>query len=327
MANEVKLVESLAPATTAQVGKRWRARIIQGDAWGSSAYYPSEVLERDGARIFTAGLQMYMNHATEQEQYDRPERRVQDMVGKLTSDAIYENDGLYADVEFYDTFVADINEKALDIGLSVHADGLTEHGEMDGRSGPVLVALLGANSVDVVTRAGAGGKLTSILESDRNLAGSPIETNKEGSQSMTVTKEDFEALSATLLEAITAIPVALAESLKATKDEEAKVERVEGEKPETDEREEVKSLDESAEEKVEIDHAAIVEALATHTLPAKVASAIVTALEEGETLEAAVQKQVELREAFASAGQVAGTIVLSESDKPTGLARSVTVLS
>jgi hypothetical protein len=311
---QVQLVESIGGSPTL-TGKRWRARIIEGDRWGSSAYYPKDVLERDGARVFPTGLAMYLNHPSESEQWERPERSVQDMVGKLTSDAVYESDGLYADVEFYDSFVSQINERAEDVGLSIRATGLTEDAEMDGRYGPVITALLAADSVDVVTKAGAGGKLTSILESDRNLAGEPI--NKKGTQSVAdVTKEDFEALRTALTEAIAGIPAALAESLAAVAPvvEEPVVE------------EEADEEDDDKEEAVVIDHAAVVEALRANNLPAASAAKIVAALTEGATLEAAVQEQIDLREAFVSTSE-SGTVVITESaSKVSGLARAVTVL-
>lgn len=307
----IKLVEAVG-GSQPLVGKRWRARIVEGDRWGSSAYYPKDVLERDGARVFTAGLAMYLNHPSQTEQYDRPERAVEDLVGKLISDAVYESDGLYADVEFYDSFVTQINEKHEDIGLSIRAHGMTEDAEMDGRFGPVLVALLAADSVDVVTKAGAGGKLTSILESDRDLAGELIETNKEGTQSVTVTKEDFEALQTALIEAIAGIPAALAESLAAVP--VAVVEPV------------VEAVVEVVVEPVVIDHAAVVEALATNHLPAASAAKIVAALTEGSTLEAAVQEQIALRESFKTSGDESGTVIISESGKARGLGRSVSVL-
>jgi antitoxin component of MazEF toxin-antitoxin module len=258
---------------------------------------------------------MYLNHPTQTEQYDRPERAVEDLVGKLTSDAVYESDGLYADVEFYDSFVAQINEKHEDIGLSVRAHGLTEDAEMEGRYGPVLVALLAADSVDVVTKAGAGGKLTSILESDRDLAGALIETNKEGTQSVAdVTKEDFEALQTALIEAIAGIPAALAESLAAKP--EAVVETVVED-----------AIVVEAVAAVVIDHAAVVEALATNHLPAASAGKIVSALTEGATLADAIAEQVTLREAFLATSTESGTVVINESDKTArGLSRAVSVL-
>lgn len=309
---KLELVESVA-GTQTLTGTKWRARILETDRWGSSAYYPREVVERDGPRIFTAGMHMYQNHMSESEQWDRPEGSVENLVGKLASDAVMEEDGLYADVEFFPSYVNRITEISKDVGLSIRASGLTEDAEMDGRYGPVLTAILAAQSVDVVTKAGAGGKLTSILESERELAGTLIETDKKGTQSVTdVTKEDFEAFKVTLIEAINGIPAALAESLAAAP--VAEVAPVEEVAP--------------IEEAVEIDHAAVIEALAENNLPAVVAPKIVEALKAGTELEAAVQEQIALREAFvAKAESESGTVVISESNKAdTGLARAVALL-
>lgn len=319
MTTELQLTESLAPAGTKTVGKKWRARIIEADRWGSSAYYPGEVLERDGARVFTKGLAMYADHPKESDTWERPERSIKDMVGKLVSEASYGDEGeglgLYADVEFYDSFLSEINEKHEDVGLSVRATGLTEWAEMDGREGPVLVGLLAADSVDVVTRAGAGGKLTSILESDRETAGRPI-TRKEAQSVTDVTKEDFDLFKTELVEAIAGIPAAIAESLKP-----AIVEPVEAAEP-------VEGAETVvADAPVEIDHAAIVEAISANHLPTTSAKGIIEAVKAGASIEDAVKAQTDLREAFLATGTESGTVVINESAKATGLARAVTVLS
>lgn len=304
----IDLLESVG-GNHAISGTKWRARILETNRWGSSAYYPHEVIERDGPRVFTAGLHMYQNHMTEAEQWDRPEGAVENLVGTLVSDAWIEEDGLYADVEFYPSYVARISEIHKDIGLSVRASGLTEDAEVEGRFGPVLIALTAANSVDVVTRAGAGGKLTNILESDRELAGTLIESNKEGTRPVAdVTKEDFEALKVALIEAISGIPAAIAESL-ATVEADAVV------------------VEDDAEDAIVIDHAAVVEALAANHLPAISAGAIIESLNAGIALDEAIASQVALREAFAGTVVETGNVIITESAKVSGLARSITVLN
>lgn len=86
-----------AVTTPTQAGSRWHARIIEGDRWGSSGYYPREVLERDGATAWPAGTPVYIDHPGESEMFDRPERSIRDLAGKITTDPVYESDGLYAD--------------------------------------------------------------------------------------------------------------------------------------------------------------------------------------------------------------------------------------
>lgn len=318
MTTEIRLTESLAPATGATVGKKWRARIIASDTWGSSAYYPRDVLERDGSRVFTAGLAMYADHPKESDTWERPERSVSDMVGKLISDAVFEEGeepGLYADVEFYDSFVTRINELHEDVGLSVRATGLTEEAEMDGRYGPVLVGLLAADSVDVVTRAGAGGKLTSILESDREPAGRPI-NQTEGTQSVAeLTKEDFEAFATELREAITGIPAALAEALKPQPgtDEDAAAAAA------------AKAIEE-ADDEVKVDVVAVATAVTEAKLPASAIALVSADVKAGVELTEAVKKQTDYRDSLISTSEF-GEVHIDESDKPArGLARAVTVL-
>lgn len=316
--NRLTLTESVGSATHAS-GTRWKARIIEGDRWGSSAYYPMEVLERDGARVFKAGLHMYQNHISESERWDRPEGSVENLVGVLTTDAWVEDDGLYAEVEFYESYASRITEIHRDIGLSVRAHGLTEDAEMDGRYGPVLVSLLAADSVDVVTKAGAGGKLTSIIEADRNLAGTPITESQEGTQSVTdVTKADFDQLRADIVEAIASIPSSLAEALKPASDDAA----------EAAAKAAAEAKVEEVEDEVEIDHAAVLTAVTEAELPSAAIPAIVAALKGGTELTEAVKAQTDYRDALAAkANAGSGVVVLNESGAQlTGLARAVQVL-
>lgn len=319
MTTEITLVESLAPTTeiTVAKGKRWRARIIEANRCGSSAYYPADVLERDGSRVFTSGLPMYRNHATDTESWERPERSIDDLVGKLTSDAIYESDGLYADVEFYDSFVDRISELGEDVGLSVKATGLTEEAEMDGRYGPVLVGLLAADSVDVVTKAGAGGKLTSILESDRTPAGRPIE--QKGTQHVAdVTKEDFEALKTALTEAITGLSASIAESLKP-----AEVVTLSDEEREAAEAEAKAKAE--AEQEEEVDVVAVATKVAEAHLPTSAIARVAADVKAGTDLEEAVKKESDY---IASAAQAEGGVVIKESksDEKSGLSYAVSLL-
>ena len=151
----------------ARPGHRYRARLIEGDRWGSSGWYGRDMLERDGPHVWPAGTQVYMDHPGVTEQHDRPERSVRDLAGKITSTPVYEADGLYADVEFYPHVAPIIEAMWEDIGMSIRASGTAESGERAGRTGPVITSLTEGVSVDVVTRAGAGGKLVALLESAR----------------------------------------------------------------------------------------------------------------------------------------------------------------
>ena len=203
------------------------------------------------------------------------------MVGKLISPGEYEHNGvdgpgIYADVKFYESYGDRIDEIADDIGLSIDAYGDTELEEIDGRYGPVLQRLTYVNSVDVVTQAGAGGKLVSIIESAGPLAGTPIERIEP----LALTKEDLDAFGTSLIEAMAASQTALIESL-VPKAPEPVVEPVVDVEP-----------------AAELDNAAILAAVLENELPSAVLPTIVTSVREGASIADAVAGQVALREAF-----------------------------
>lgn len=194
----------------AKPGKnKWRVKVIE-QGWGSSGYYGETVLQEYGPSVFTKGTKVFMNHPSASEDADRPERDVHELAGKLTSDAVFSEDGLYADIEFYSHYAPIIAEMAEDIGLSIRAFGEARVGEAEGREGPIIESLIAdpLTSVDVVTVAGAGGKFVSLLESyKRNDEVTTVvaESESEGN-GMSISKEEFEAavedLKAAFVEAI-----------------------------------------------------------------------------------------------------------------------------
>lgn len=134
---------------------------------GSSAFYPQEVLKRDGPKVFSAGTHVYLNHPTAAEESARPEGDVSNLAGVLTTTAEYREShakgpGLYARMKVFADHAQMVEEKAPHVGMSIRANGtaLTESGKPVMREGvPVLNSLTSAESVDVVTRAGAGGMI------------------------------------------------------------------------------------------------------------------------------------------------------------------------
>jgi hypothetical protein len=158
-------------STTAKIrstgARRYRARLIEGNRWGSSGYYPRKVLERDGPTAWPAGTLMYLDHPTPTEEAERPERSVRDLAARTTTAPVYEGDGLYADIEVFAHAAPLVEALAATIGLSVRGEGTATFGEVAGRQGMIIESLDRGYSVDFVTRAGAGGALVSLLESAR----------------------------------------------------------------------------------------------------------------------------------------------------------------
>lgn len=140
---------------------------------GSSGYYPADVLQRDGPKVFTAGLHMHLDHPSVSEESDRPERSITTIAGTLTSDARWEEHGsagpgLYADAKVRSDLAPLIEELAPHIGVSIRALGKAGTREVGGKKVRSIEAIEQARSVDFVTVAGAGGKVLDLIESARN---------------------------------------------------------------------------------------------------------------------------------------------------------------
>lgn len=148
---------------------------------GSSAFYPAEVLKRDGPQVFKAGTHMYWNHPTDAEEAARPEGDLDALAGVLTSDAYFEEagkegPGLYARAKVFADYAEKLADRAPHIGISIRASGVAEGGLREGR--PVVARLVAAESTDFVTRAGAGGLI--LTEAARP----PIQNNEGGESAM-----------------------------------------------------------------------------------------------------------------------------------------------
>jgi hypothetical protein len=149
-------------------------KIIQ-PGWGTSGYYPAEVLQRDGPHVFTKGMHMYWNHPTAQEETARPERDLNDLAGVLMSDARWnangpKGPGLYADAKVMPHYADKVESLAQHIGLSIRAMGKAQAGEAEGKSGPIITEFSAGRSVDFVTAAGAGGEIVAMFEAARERA-------------------------------------------------------------------------------------------------------------------------------------------------------------
>ncbi len=153
-------------ASQARTGRMLVQAISAG--LGSSGLYRSEVLERAARdRLIGRGTPLHVDHATETERHDRPERSVQTIAGVFTSDARWdaERQALVGEVQVFPRWREDLAEMAPYIGLSISgtATDVTE-GEYEGRRVPVIEGLASIDSVDFVTRAGRGGKVL-VIES------------------------------------------------------------------------------------------------------------------------------------------------------------------
>lgn len=282
-----KLIESVA-SIESKNGK-WRAKLIGANIKGSSAYYPAEAVEA-GAPLFKAGTQMFANHLSQDEQWNRPEGDVNNLVGVLESDAEFEGDGLYADLKIFSHKKDWLKEVAPYVGLSIRANGVVKEGE-DGF--PILESFTDVISVDVVTKAGADGKIVSLAESAKPgvLTEAQVEIHKEEEEILEFPKELAEALDAQAKDV-----KSLTESVKAL---------IEAMKPAEEEVKEAKAT-EVAE--------ALVEAKLTKTARARVLSAVDGGADLAEAIKAEKDLQAEILEEAKAEEELNGNLVESKTD-------------
>jgi len=159
-----RLLETTARGSGGAV--RRRIQIIT-PGWGSSGYYSADVLERAAeAKIIAAGTHMYLNHASESERTDRPERDVRDIAAVLAEDATWDGTSLSADADLIGPHAELVEALAPYIGVSISGSATDiTIGEAEGRTGPIVEDLAHVSSVDFVTHAGRGGQV--LLESAR----------------------------------------------------------------------------------------------------------------------------------------------------------------
>lgn len=140
--------------------------------WGTTGYYPANVLESDGPKVFKAGTKMFWNHPTLDEEMERPEGDLNSLAAELVSDARYDSNGvdgpgLYADAKVFEAYQSPVNDLAPHIGVSIRAIGPATSGSAEGRQGLIIQGIKAARSVDFVTQPGAGGKILDLFEAAR----------------------------------------------------------------------------------------------------------------------------------------------------------------
>ena len=160
------MTERLAESgTLTKSGGRWLIQAISPGK-GSSGTYPQETLEAAAKdRVFPAGTMLMVDHATEAEDWSRPEGSIKDLAGVLTEDARWDDQygALVAEAKIFEHWRPTLESLKDDIGLSIRASGEVEE-SADGR---IIKRLVEGRSIDFVTRAGRGGRVLEVLESAR----------------------------------------------------------------------------------------------------------------------------------------------------------------
>ena len=200
-------------AALKESGSKYRIRLLS-EGVGTSGTYPADVLERDGAAAFPAGTQIFLDHLTENDEWQRAgNHSIKDLVGVTLTEATYVADekALYAEARFYGAHKDFIAEAKDDIGLSVEARGVLADGIVESLVYSPL------NAIAVVPRAGRDGKITELLESYRESGKiervTETATNDSRGNDPERTKMDEKDIQR-IVEALTPLFTSLTEALK-----------------------------------------------------------------------------------------------------------------
>lgn len=203
-----KLHESFSPEASSLGDGKYRIRIIV-PGQGSSGIYTAENLA-ESAHLFKAGTEMFIDHPTETEEWERPERSIRDYAGVFLEDATVGEDGaLYTVCKVFSGVNKLIRDKWEHIGVSINAwcaDPISEDG--------IVPPIAGVRSVDFVTTPGAGGAIIDLLESNRN-----DNYVKEAGMDKEI-ESKFDELKASLIEAISSKLEAAVATIQEAKAEE-----------------------------------------------------------------------------------------------------------
>lgn len=183
---------------------------------GSKGYYPADVIKRDGPTVFPEGTHVYLDHPTETEKYDRPERSVRDLAGTLSGPSTWDesSQSLVGTMQIVPLYADLVENLAPHVGMSIRVLGYAQNEEVGGVMVNKISQFVHAESVDIVTRAGAGGKIVSMIESARNAVPTipPVPVGPpNGRNNMELTKEE---LAGALMESNKTLLAGLVEALK-----------------------------------------------------------------------------------------------------------------
>ena len=203
---------------------KWLVRLITEGA-GSTGIYTKEALQGSFAEAFPIGTHMYIDHASESEQWDRPEGTLTKLAAVIAETPYWSDSpepGMYATVEVLEQWAPFIEQVSDIIGVSIHCGAQlaqTDDVVMAEDVPPVIESFIPSpvNSVDFVTVPGAGGRLVEALESFKNGNAIMDGSNKHNSERKRMDKEFKEALEA-LDTKLSALVEALADKAKKAKE-------------------------------------------------------------------------------------------------------------
>lgn len=190
--------------------KTWYGRIIAVGA-GSSGFHTEKAIKETGPAAWPIGTKINADHQSFGEYLDQPAGSIKTLMGVISTTPEFKDDGtdlpgLYAHFEFSDEWAPFVEQFAPFLGMSITAQGWGDDTTDEGQTiieGYVPSVL---NTVDVVTAAGAKGKLIEAIESyngsdtliSKIVENSPVEDREE----MGMKPEDINSLAEALATAL-----------------------------------------------------------------------------------------------------------------------------
>lgn len=163
----IRVQETIQPgdATHASGGRLLLKIISVGE--GSSGIWTTETLQAAiQDRVFPIGTQCYIDHATALKRGPHGERSIRDLVAVLDSEAFFDSSeqAIFAEAKIFGVEASRIKEIAPHIGVSISGNASTLPMQK-GAKKPTIDRILAIESVDFVNKAGRGGAIQEILES------------------------------------------------------------------------------------------------------------------------------------------------------------------
>lgn len=209
-------IQKLVNEQSTVLGDSQNARVrFLSAGQGSSGFYPAEMIEQYGPTAFPVGTQLFWDHLTESEEWERRgQHSIKDLVGVTTSEAVYNPEGqsLEADVKFFGNAAPFVRDAFEYFDLSIEAMSyVNEEG--------VVEALVPSsfNAVSLVPKGGRDGKIIALAESYREKHGNIVPSREHATndgKETGVEPKDIEAIATAVAEALTPSLNAITEALK-----------------------------------------------------------------------------------------------------------------
>ena len=174
--HEAGLEGSIVPLREAFLDKDGNGEVCVITAGvGQDGVYSVDVLKKAvDAGVFREGTHMHLDHQTEKEAAERPEKSMKTLAAKFTNgggkfkENGSEGPGVYSPIHAYPEYIDFLNARGGDTGVSIDARGRRGSDVVhNGRNVPQVESLVLLKSADFVTKAGRGGKLLPLYESFR----------------------------------------------------------------------------------------------------------------------------------------------------------------